>query len=110
MSIKEINPNDLNDKIQSGQKIVLLDVREPFEHDLVNINNTHALIPLGELEDRIPEIEELKNEEVVVYCRSGARSAKACQILMNNGFNNVTNLQGGINKWSILIEPSNPIY
>lgn len=108
MQIKEINVNDLNDRIEAGEKVNLLDVREEFEHQMVNITGT--LIPVGQLEDRLSEIEHLKDEEVVVYCRSGARSAEACRIMMRNGFKNPVNMQGGINNWSSFIDPSMPIY
>ncbi len=108
MQVKEINVNDLNERIQSGEKVNLLDVREEFEHDMVNIKGT--LIPLGQLEHRLDELSHLKEEEIVVYCRSGARSAEACRILMRNGFQNVINMQGGINRWAMLIDPSLPMY
>lgn len=108
MQVKEINVNDLNERIQNGDKVNLLDVREEFEHNMVNIKGT--LIPLGQLENRLDEITHLKDEEIVVYCRSGARSAEACRILMRNGFQNVINMQGGINRWAMLIDPSLPMY
>jgi rhodanese-related sulfurtransferase len=108
MQVKEINVNDLNEKIQNGEKINLLDVREQFEYDMVNLKG--KLIPLGELENRLSEIEEWKDEEVIIHCRSGARSAEACRILMRHGFKNPVNVQGGINRWAMLIDPSMPMY
>lgn len=108
MQVKEINVNDLNERIQKGDKINLLDVREQFEFDMVNLDG--KLIPLGELETRIGEIEDWKDQEVIIHCRSGARSAEACRILMRHGFKNPINLQGGINRWAMLIDPSLPMY
>lgn len=108
MQVKEIDVHELNERIQANEKINLLDVREQFEYDMVNIKGT--LIPLGQLEDRLAEIDHLKEEEIVVYCRSGARSAEACRILMRNGFKNPVNMQGGINKWATFVDPSMPTY
>lgn len=108
MQVKEINVNDLNERIQKGDKINLLDVREQFEFDMVNLDG--KLIPLGELESRLGEIEDWKDQEVIIHCRSGARSAEACRILMRHGFKNPINLQGGINRWAMLIDPSLPMY
>ncbi len=108
MQVNEINVNDLNERIQKGDKINLLDVREQFEYNMVNLDG--KLIPLGELESRIGEIEEWKDQEIIIHCRSGARSAEACRILMRHGFKNPINLQGGINRWAMLIDPSLPMY
>jgi rhodanese-related sulfurtransferase len=108
MQVKEINVNDLNERIQNGDKINLLDVREQFEYDMVNMDG--KLIPLGELENRLEELEAWKDQEVIIHCRSGARSAEACRILMRHGFKNPINLQGGINRWAMLIDPSMPMY
>lgn len=108
MTVNEIHVNELDERQKAGENLFVLDVREPHEYDLVNIGAT--LIPLGELEDRLSEIEEHKNDEIVVHCRSGARSAEACKILMRHGFVNPRNMVGGINRWSTLIDPSLPIY
>jgi len=108
MHVKEINVNDLNERIQNGEKINLLDVREQFEYDMVNLEA--KLIPLGELESRLAEIDSWKDQEIIIHCRSGARSAEACRILMRQGYKNPVNLQGGINRWAMLIDPSLPIY
>lgn len=108
MVVNEINVNDLNERIQSGEKINLIDVREQHEYDLVNLDG--ILIPLGQLESRLGEIDHLKDEEIIIHCRSGARSAEACKIMMKKGFKNPKNLVGGINRWSMLIDPSMPIY
>ncbi len=108
MTVEEITVQELK-KIQDDKEpVLLIDVREKFEKDLVDIGGT--LIPLGQLTDRLPEIEPHKDRPVIIYCRSGARSAEACRMLMSNGFQNVRNLRGGILKWSDDIDPSMPKY
>jgi rhodanese-related sulfurtransferase len=108
MQVQEITVQELNDRLQKGEKINLLDVREQFEFDMVNLDG--KLIPLGELEERVDEIFALKDQEIIIHCRSGARSAEACRILAHYGFMNTKNLVGGINRWSMLIDPTMPVY
>ena len=67
------------------------------------------LIPLGQLQTRMQEIEDHKNKEVVIMCRSGGRSSRAVQILQNNGFETVYNLKGGMKAWAKQIEPGTPV-
>ncbi|CCG99396.1 Rhodanese domain protein [Fibrella aestuarina BUZ 2] len=90
----DITVQELRERLDKGEKLNLIDVREPNEYAEDNIGAT--LIPLGELPYRIDEIESLQDEEVIVHCRSGARSARAQQFLEENGFTNVRNLQGGM--------------
>ncbi|MBC8154966.1 MAG: rhodanese-like domain-containing protein [Bacteroidetes bacterium] len=90
----DITVQDLKARLDAGEKINLVDVREPNEYAADNIGGT--LIPLGELSYRVDELEDLQNEEVVVYCRSGSRSGMAQQILEENGFTNVRNMTGGM--------------
>ena len=75
----------------------MIDVREEHEYEEFNIGAT--LIPLGEIADRLDEIEHLKNEEIIIHCRSGARSGRAQQYLESEGFTNVRNLIGGMLAW-----------
>lgn len=77
-----------------SEVLTLLDVREPDEHDEFHIANS-ILIPLGELEERIDELQHLQDKELIVYCRSGNRSAQACMFLELSGFSNTVNLTGG---------------
>ena len=79
------------------EKLFLLDVREVFEHKSQNIPGS-TLIPLGELQRRLDELEKHRTKEIVVYCRSGNRSMSACKFLQKQGFNAV-NLSGGILRW-----------
>jgi rhodanese-related sulfurtransferase len=90
----DITVQDLKARIDAGEAIHLLDVREPNEYAADNLGGT--LIPLGELMGRVDELEDWQNEEVIVHCRSGKRSAMAQQILEENGFANVRNVIGGL--------------
>lgn len=103
--MNEINVNDLKDRLDKGDKIFILDVREQHEFDAARIPGT-TLIPLGTLPDQLDQLADYKDVEFVVHCRSGARSARACQLLMENGFKNPVNLQGGIMAWARFIDPS----
>ena len=102
--MKEITVQELKDKKESGEDFFLLDVREGFEYMVSNLDGAH--IPLGDLQARIDEIENHKNSEVVVMCRSGGRSGKAIDFLEQEGFSNIYNLKGGITAWSKEIDPS----
>lgn len=90
----DISVQELKDRIEDGEPLNLIDVREDYEYDEDNLGG--ILIPLGELPDRLDEIEDLKDEEVLIHCRSGARSERAKQFLLANGFTNVRNVLGGI--------------
>lgn len=109
--MEEITVRELKKKIEAGEDVFLLDVREPFEQyqSKIEYDNTR-LIPVDQLKDRLSEIEEHKSEEVVCLCRSGSRSAKACSLLEQEGFENVKNLKGGINQWAKDIDSSLPVY
>lgn len=107
----EITVQELKEKIDAGEKVFVLDVREPFEQYQSKLGyDNSALIPVGELADRLNEIEEQKESEVVCLCRSGSRSAQACKLLEKEGFSNVKNLKGGINQWAKDIDTSLPVY
>jgi adenylyltransferase/sulfurtransferase len=88
---------------------LLLDVREPDEFMRARLEGS-KLIPLGELEDRLAEIRDWKERPVVVHCHHGGRSAKACKLLGDAGFNRVTNLTGGIEAWSLTVDADIPRY
>lgn len=106
--MKEISVQELKEKREANEDFLLLDVREQHEFYISNIEGT--LIPLGQLPQRIGEIEEYKDKEVVAICRSGARSAKAVELLEKEGFEDAKNLVGGINEWAKKIDPSLPVY
>jgi rhodanese-related sulfurtransferase len=108
MNTGNITVHELNERIKNNETLHIIDVRETFEHDMANIGGT--LIPLGDLPNQLEQLEALKNEELIVYCRSGNRSGSACQILQNQGFTNVRNMEGGMAKWVKDIDPSLPFF
>jgi molybdopterin/thiamine biosynthesis adenylyltransferase/rhodanese-related sulfurtransferase len=105
--IPAITVQDLKQKLDSQNRFVLLDVREPFEYDIARIPAA-KLIPLGELPSRMSELDSA--DELVVHCKSGVRSAKAVRLLQEAGFSKLHNLTGGITAWAEEIDPSVPRY
>jgi adenylyltransferase/sulfurtransferase len=103
----EIDVLELKEKIDRGDKFVLIDVREPHEYKICSIPGA-KLIPLGEFPQHVGEFNP--NDEIVIHCRSGMRSAKACNVLRQHGFRNVRNVVGGILAWSDKVDPSIPKY
>lgn len=98
-----ITVQDLKKRIDSGEKINLIDVREPAEYDEYNIGG--RLVPLGKIQDmEVEELEPLKEEEVIIHCRSGKRSAAACLLLDAMGFQNTVNVEGGVLAWQEAFE------
>jgi rhodanese-related sulfurtransferase len=96
--MKNITVEELKIKIDSGQKINLIDCREPHEYAESHIGG--KLIPLGKIQTmQVEEIEDLKDEEVIIYCRSGRRSMMACMVLDQLGFKDTYNVEGGILAW-----------
>jgi adenylyltransferase/sulfurtransferase len=106
--IPQITVHDLKRKQDAHEDFFLLDVREPHEYPIANLGA--PLIPVGSLDQRIAEIPVARDAEIVVHCRSGARSQKAAVILKNHGFTNVQNLAGGILDWADKIDKSMPKY
>lgn len=111
-TMKEITVEEFKEKLESeNENVFLLDVREPFEQYQSNIEYKNStLIPVDQLEGRLDEVKNQKNQEIVCMCRSGSRSANACRFLEQNGFSNVKNLKGGINEWARKIDDSLPVY
>lgn len=96
--MENISVTDLKARMDAGEKLNLIDVREDIEHTDFNIGGTHFRLRL--IQDMaIEDIEDLKNEEVICYCRSGARSQMACLMLDHLGFTNTKNLTGGMVDW-----------
>jgi adenylyltransferase/sulfurtransferase len=106
--IPQITVEELKRKLDAKEDIFVLDVREPHEYLIANLGAPQ--IPLGEVERRVGELAAQKNREIVVHCRSGARSQKAALMLKQAGFTNVSNLAGGILAWADKIDPSMPKY
>ena len=97
--------------MDNGDDVFLLDVREPFEQYQSKIEyDNSVIIPVDQLAGRLNELEAEKDTEIVCMCRSGSRSAEACKLLEEEGFENVKNLKGGINRWAKDIDSSLPVY
>jgi molybdopterin/thiamine biosynthesis adenylyltransferase/rhodanese-related sulfurtransferase len=106
--IPQITVKSLKAKLDAKEDVFVLDVREPHEYPIANLGA--PLIPVGSLPGRLAELEGEKGREIVVHCRSGARSQKAALVLKNAGFTRVSNLTGGILAWADEIDPSMPKY
>jgi molybdopterin/thiamine biosynthesis adenylyltransferase/rhodanese-related sulfurtransferase/molybdopterin converting factor small subunit len=103
----EIEVTEVKAMLDRGDSFVLLDVREPHEYKIASIPGA-KLVPLGEVARRLDEFD--KNADIVIHCKSGMRSAKACGILKQAGFEHVRNMKGGILAWSDQVDPSVPKY
>lgn len=96
--MQNISINEVKQRLAAGEQLHIIDVREPYEYAEFNIDA--KLIPLGKIQSmQVEDIEDWKNEEVIVHCRSGARSMQACMILESIGFANTKNLEGGMLQW-----------
>ena len=104
---REISSVELKQRIDKGDKLTLVDVREPNEYQINRIPGT-ILIPLGDIPRRYNELDP--DEEIVVHCKMGGRSAKAADFLRSVGFKRVLNLKGGILDWIEKVDPSLPKY
>jgi sulfur-carrier protein adenylyltransferase/sulfurtransferase len=105
-NIPEIQPEDLKRRLDAGEDIFVLDVREPHEYQICSLNG--HLIPLGDLPKRMNELDS--SREIVAHCRSGVRSGKAVDFLRQAGFRKVKNLAGGILAWADRVDPKMPKY
>jgi adenylyltransferase/sulfurtransferase len=107
--VPEITVTELKGKLDRGEPVTIVDVREPYEWGISNLGEHGAkLIPMRELADRLDELDP--GEEFVVQCRSGNRSAQVTQFLLERGYPRVANLQGGILAWSDEIDSSKKKY
>ena len=104
---QEITVYELEKRLNGSNPPILLDVREKFEIEITNIQNS-IHIPMNQIPNEISTLDPKKN--YVVYCRVGGRSAKVCEYLLNNKFESVKNLSGGINEWARQINPSLNVY
>lgn len=105
-SSSDITAEELKSRLDNGEKLFLLDVREPHEHDIANLGG--YLIPLNQLPTRLGELDP--SSEIIVHCKLGGRSAKAAEILLEHGFTRVRNLAGGIDRWAEKVDPAMPRY
>jgi adenylyltransferase/sulfurtransferase len=106
IAVPEIQVEELKRRLDAGDDLFVLDVREPHEYQICNING--YLIPLGDLPKRVHELDS--SREIVAHCRSGARGAKAVDFLRQAGFKKVHNLSGGILAWADRVDPKMPKY
>jgi adenylyltransferase/sulfurtransferase len=104
----EIEPQDLAERLKRGERIRVIDVREPHELKISALEEDAELIPLGSLASNLPELDS--DEQIVLFCRSGTRSARALELLLGAGFRKVKNLRGGINAWARMVNPNLPVY
>lgn len=106
MNVPEISVQELQSLCEAGAKPFILDVRNPDEFNLCNLNG--YLIPINELSSRLNELNP--NDHIVVHCHAGGRSRRATEYLIQQGFKNVFNLRGGITAWANEIDPKMPKY
>lgn len=102
-----ITPRELKDRLDKGDKLFILDVREPWEYSMAKIEGS-VLIPLGTLPQSLDKLD--RNTEIVAHCHHGMRSTDAVGFLLQQGFANVKNLVGGIDAWSIQVDSTVPRY
>ncbi len=108
-AVPQITPAELKARLDAGEEVTIVDVREPHEWEIGNLGPLGArLIPVGELPARMHELDSA--EEIVLHCRTGPRSTKALNLLRQAGFRKLWNLQGGILAWSEEVDPSIPKY
>jgi len=95
--MNDITVEELKERIEKGEVLNILDVREQDEYNDFNLKG--KLIPLGNIPSALEELEDWQNEEIIVHCKRGGRSAAAKDFLSKNGFSNVRNLLGGADDW-----------
>ncbi len=102
MGNPQISVLEVKEKKERNESFFLLDVREPWEYEVSHLGGTS--IPLGQIAERLAEIPS--DQEVIVMCRSGARSDRATSFLRENGYLNCKNMTGGIRQWALVIDPN----
>jgi adenylyltransferase/sulfurtransferase len=108
-TMPEITPTELKQRLDRGDRPVIIDVREPHEWEIGNLGEHGArLIPLAELPERTEEIG--RDAEIVLHCRTGGRSGKALEFLQSQGYERLWNLKGGVLAWSDEVDPAMPKY
>jgi adenylyltransferase/sulfurtransferase len=107
--VPQINPMEVQARLAGGERLVILDVREPHEWEISNLSHLGArLIPMDQVLERMGELDTA--QEIVVQCRTGVRSAAIVHLLQQHGFTKIYNLDGGINRWAYEVDPRIPIY
>ncbi len=105
----EIDCRTVKARLDAGDPLVLLDCREPNEHEFVRLASAQ-LVPMSELPRRVSELDALRESELVVYCHHGVRSRQVANWLRGQGFSRVQSLAGGIDRWAQEIDPTLPRY
>jgi adenylyltransferase/sulfurtransferase len=104
--IPQLTAKELKRRIDAGEQIYILDVREPWEHKVAQIGG--KLIPMNEIPQRLSELD--REREIIVHCHHGVRSQRVAEFLQQSGFPRVVNLAGGIDAWSCEVDPTVPKY
>jgi adenylyltransferase/sulfurtransferase len=108
-TVPQISPTELRERLDAGEQLFILDVREPHEWDISNLSEFGAvLIPKNQVLTRMGELDTA--QDIIVQCRTGGRSAQIVQLLQEHGFKKLQNLDGGINRWAAEVDPRLPIY
>lgn len=107
MFYKSVLPKQLSGRLENGESPKFIDVREPAEYEIARVEKAE-LLPLSRFDEWINTLKP--EDEIVVICHHGIRSANVCMFLLRNGFENVSNLEGGIDLWSIEVDGSIPRY
>lgn len=107
MFYKSVSPKQLSERFKNGEHPKFIDVREPVEYEIARVEKAE-LLPLSRFDEWINTLEP--EDEIVVMCHHGIRSANVCMYLVQNGFENVSNLEGGIDLWSTEVDESVPRY
>ena len=100
----DITVQELKERMDAGEKLTIIDVREEWEWDMDHITDNH--VPMGDVPGKLAEWEDQKEAEIIVHCRSGGRSGNIAAYMTQNGFRNVRNLAGGMLAWKSNIDPS----
>ena len=101
----EIDFQSLKARLDAGEELLLVDCREPHEHEIVHLARAR-LFPMSELGSRVAELEAFRGQPVVVHCHHGGRSLRVVQWLREQGFDQAQSLAGGIDEWAVAIDPS----
>lgn len=107
MFYKSISPKQLSGHLKNGENVKFIDVREPAEYEIARVEQAE-LLPLSRFNEWIGTLKP--EDEIVVMCHHGIRSANVCMFLVRNNFGNVSNLEGGIDLWSIEVDENIPRY
>lgn len=105
----EISPTEVKSLLDRGEKFLLLDCREEDEHQAARIEGA-TLVPMSQLQARLGELESCRQGPIVVHCHMGVRSLRVANWLREQGFENVRSMAGGIDAWSLEVDPSVPRY